>query len=112
MPDLFGDKAAPADQAQPTEAVSPQTETPDSEAVTEKTFTPAEVEQIVKDRLIREQKRYQKTLEELQKPKPKSDNVEQDLRNKLTEFETSTKTLNERLAAYRDKSLRGTVMAK
>jgi len=110
MPELFGsDQPTPADQVEAQEAVSPQAT---DEAKVEKTFTATDVEQIVKDRLLREQKKHQKTLDELQKPKPKSDNVEQDLRNKLSEFEINHKTLSERLASYRDKSLRGSVMSK
>src|SRR3954464_9925865 len=81
--------------------------------VAEKSFTASDVERIVKERLTREQKKFDKQINELQAAKKPSGsaNVEEDLRGRLSQYETQTKSLVEKLNTYRGHQLKSTVEA-
>jgi hypothetical protein len=82
----------------------------------ERTFTGAEIEQIVKDRILREAKKtakltstYENKIAELEEKltsggKAKA-NVEEDLRAKLSKYDDERKALSSKLSQYRNDSL-------
>lgn len=81
----------------------------DTEA--EKSFTAAEVNEIVQKRLKQEQKKFGKLLEEAttNSTQKKSSNVEDEYKSKLSAYEQQTKALNERLNKMANAKARATV---
>jgi hypothetical protein len=78
----------------------------------EKTYTASDVERIVKERLTRQKNTFEKQFTEATQKKGGNANVEDDLRNRLTQYETQTKSLNETLNRYRNSQLKATVEAE
>src|SRR4051812_16489233 len=113
MSELFGAGASTGTATQgnpnpaPVETEQQSGGASEQAATSERTFTAQEVEKIVKDRLTREQKKFSKQLEEVSAvKKPSSGNVEEDLRNKVSQYEQTNKAMSERLAKLRDGQLR------
>jgi hypothetical protein len=114
-PSPKGDEQKANVEAEPVEANVDGQETQES---SERQYTVAQTELIVKDRLAREQKKFAKEKAELEKQlsefkkKSPSPNVEDDFKAKLTAHEAEKSTLTKRLEKYRDDSLRGAVERK
>src|SRR4051812_4507850 len=75
----------------------------------EKMFSVSEVNEIVKQRLLKENRKSQKKSEVAAK---KPSGVEEDLRSKVTAYEEKLATYESRLQAQRDRELRTTVEKK
>jgi hypothetical protein len=73
-------------------------------------YSASDLEQIVKERLARERKKFDREKSEWENkhtvPKPASTNVEEDLRSKLATYENDKKQLNEKLTKYQQDNLR------
>jgi hypothetical protein len=77
----------------------------------EKMFTAEEVNEIVKQRLLKEHRKLEKKSEVAAVKKPAS-GVEEDLRSKLTQYEAQLAAYQSRLQSQRDRELRTTVEKK
>jgi hypothetical protein len=114
MPNPFAGQTAQEAHVEP-EVVVPEVNGSEQVSSTERTFSTADVEQIVKDRLAREQKKFAKERSEWESklaPKVVSSNVEEDLRNKLSAYESEKKQLSEKLTKYQQDNLRAQVERK
>lgn len=79
--------------------------------VSDKSYTTADVERIVKDRLARDRKerKAETPADQAQKPKASGSGVEEELRGKLAQYDTLTKTMESKLTAMRDNQLKTTI---
>jgi hypothetical protein len=91
-----------------TTAVEPNEDQKQQE---EKTYTAADVERIVRERVVRQNKQWEKKLAESQPQKP-SQNVEEDARQKLQAAEERHKVLQVKLEKFRVDGLRAQVSSK
>lgn len=79
----------------------------------ERTYTAADMQAIVKERLAREQKKYEKLLAEAEKkvtvaPKVAS-NTDDEWRTKMADYEAKAAVLTEQVTKYRSESLTATI---
>jgi hypothetical protein len=84
----------------------------------ERTYTGADLEKVVKDRLTREQKKFAKEREDLQKRLSDleqkasgkvSPNIEEDMKGRLSKYEEEKRSLAVKLDKYRQDNLRATI---
>ena len=124
MDSLFQKPSAPVVatdvQQVPTATQPVEAKSGEVQPAEERRFTAAETERIVKDRLTREQKKFEKERVEWQskltavEKAPRKDtqvnpHIEEEWRSKLTDAETKTRTLTEQLEKYRLNSLDATI---
>ena len=117
MPNPFNAGKEPVKEANvEAEVVVPEVDgEPEKKVEEERRYSAADLEQVVKDRLAREQKKFAKERAEWevkQAPKAQSSNVEEDLRSKLATYESEKKQLSDKLNKYQQDNLRAQVERK
>ena len=103
-------QSAKADDKANVEADAEEQKVDGEDKSDEQKYTATYLETAIKDRVLREQKKFAKERADLEKKlsdyeKKATSNVEEDLRSKLTQYETEKKATAEKLDKYRQESL-------